>query len=180
MTENEVQDSLLTFFKALGQKDRLAIAGQLIPGPLTVPELSRRLDLKEMDLLHHLSLMQESGLVGGNEERYWFDVDALHALNRRVWPAVRPPAPKGEGGEEVIVQRYLRDGRLTDLPMKENKLEIVLRWVADQIAPDRTFTEKEISAILGEIYPDYAMLRRYLVDYGLMAREKGIYWRVQE
>ncbi|HFI0296359.1 TPA: DUF2087 domain-containing protein [Streptococcus suis] len=28
-----------------------------------------------------------------------------------------------------------------------------------------TFTEKEVNAFLAEIYDDYAILRRYLVDY---------------
>ena len=27
------------------------------------------------------------------------------------------------------------------------------------------------------LYPDYASLRRYLVDEGLLSRERGLYWR---
>jgi hypothetical protein len=32
--------------------------------------------------------------------------------------------------------------------------------------------------MLQEYHPDYAALRRYFIETGLMAREKGIYWRL--
>ena len=171
---------LLNFFKALGQKERLAIAGQLLNGPVNVPELHRRLGIKEMELQRHLALMQELGLVQGNEEAYWFDVDQLHQLNRTVWQAVQPPGEPAIDSDSAVVQRFVRDGRLLDLPIKESKLEVVLRWVVAQIPADKTFSEREISALLTEFHDDYALLRRYLVDFGLMARDQGIYWRVDQ
>ncbi len=41
------------------------------------------------------------------------------------------------------------------------------------------YPEKEINERLEHCNPDYASLRRYLIDYGLMEREKGVYWRVE-
>lgn len=40
------------------------------------------------------------------------------------------------------------------------------------------FTEKEVNAFLAEIYDDYAILRRYLVDYGYLSRDQyGLEYR---
>lgn len=44
-----------------------------------------------------------------------------------------------------------------------------------------TFTEKEVNAFLAEIYDDFAILRRYLVDYGYLSRDQyGLEYRIEE
>ena len=47
---------------------------------------------------------------------------------------------------------------------------------------DTDYTEKEVNTILRRFHIDTAALRRYLVDHGLMARERdgSRYWRVKE
>ena len=35
---------------------------------------------------------------------------------------------------------------------------------------DRQYTETEVNIQLGTLHPDFAALRRYLVDYGFLAR----------
>jgi hypothetical protein len=41
----------------------------------------------------------------------------------------------------------------------------------------RRYDEKEVNGILALWYPDYASLRRYLVDEGYLDRAGGQYWR---
>ncbi|MGZ3603043.1 MAG: DUF2087 domain-containing protein, partial [Ktedonobacterales bacterium] len=41
----------------------------------------------------------------------------------------------------------------------------------------RTYTEKEVNEILGRYHDDSATLRRELVGYKLLQRERAIYWR---
>lgn len=62
---------------------------------------------------------------------------------------------------------------------KEKKKIAALRKISEQFEPGRQYTEKEVNAILEGIYPDYATLRRYLVEYGFMARTRdcSAYWR---
>jgi hypothetical protein len=43
-----------------------------------------------------------------------------------------------------------------------------------------TYPERQVNAILQEVDPDYATLRRYLVDAGLMQRDQGVYWRTAQ
>ena len=38
--------------------------------------------------------------------------------------------------------------------------------------------EADVDTRLGEIWPDYCLLRRALVDEELLNRKVGIYWRV--
>ena len=62
---------------------------------------------------------------------------------------------------------------------KEKKKIAALRKISEQFERGRQYAEKEVNAILEEIYPDYATLRRYLVEYGFMARTRdcSAYWR---
>ena len=39
------------------------------------------------------------------------------------------------------------------------------------------YAEEQVNETLTRFHPDYASLRRYLVDEGLLSRERGLYWR---
>jgi len=74
--------------------------------------------------------------------------------------------------KKTIVERYFKDGCLLVIPKKEkDKLE-VLNEVIKLFDQYRTYTEKEINEILKTVYPDFAVIRRYLVDYGYLSRNK--------
>jgi hypothetical protein len=49
--------------------------------------------------------------------------------------------------------------------------------IAVEFEPGVRYDEKEVNAIVGRFFNDYASLRRYLIDAGLLAREHGEYWR---
>lgn len=42
------------------------------------------------------------------------------------------------------------------------------------------YDERAVNAILKRHHPDSATLRRALVNYGLMRREAGVYWRLED
>ena len=48
------------------------------------------------------------------------------------------------------------------------------------LLPDliRRNAERQVNDVLGALHPDYAALRRYLVDEHLMDRAGGEYWRI--
>lgn len=62
---------------------------------------------------------------------------------------------------------------------KEKKKIVILKKIASQFEPDRKYSEKEVNAIIKDIYDDYATVRRYLIEYGFMARTNDCteYWR---
>ena len=68
--------------------------------------------------------------------------------------------------------------RVTALPAPERKRIGLLRWFDRKFEHGRSYSELEVNAIIAEFINDYASVRRYLVDYGLMDRGAGVYWRV--
>jgi hypothetical protein len=61
---------------------------------------------------------------------------------------------------------------------KEKKKVATLKKISEQFQRERKYTEKEMNAILSDIFDDYATLRRYLVEYGFMERtaDCSSYW----
>lgn len=53
---------------------------------------------------------------------------------------------------------------------KEEKRLLIMQTIIRQFEKDRKYTEKEVNAILKDIYDDYVTIRRSLVDYGFMDR----------
>lgn len=74
--------------------------------------------------------------------------------------------------DKTIREKYFKSHLLTVIPKKEkNKLE-VLDEIIQLFEKNRKYNEKEINNILKNIYPDFALLRRYLVDYRYLNRNK--------
>ena len=49
--------------------------------------------------------------------------------------------------------------------------------IAGGFAPGRDYSEDEVNRILQNLHSDHATLRRYLVDAGLLRRDRGVYRR---
>jgi hypothetical protein len=82
---------------------------------------------------------------------------------------------------ETILKNYFRngpEGLLKTFSMKEKHKVVVIRHLAKRFDPDRYYTEKEVNEILKGAYEDFATLRRYLIEYGLMDRKPdgSRYW----
>src|SRR5262245_10235170 len=79
---------------------------------------------------------------------------------------------------EKVIRAFVKDGRLVSIPAKPSKRDLLLPWLLDECFPeDRDYEEKEVNMRLALLHPDVSALRRYLIDGGLMTRDKGIYRR---
>jgi|SRR5690349_9165594 len=88
--------------------------------------------------------------------------------------------PRRLTDRERVVRAFIRDGRLVSIPAKPSKRAVLLPVLLDRCFPeDRGYEEAEVNALLGQLHPDVAALRRYLVDGGLMTRDGGIYRRTR-
>ena len=79
--------------------------------------------------------------------------------------------------ERVLHNFFTPDGRLHTIPSKHAKLLVVLDHLAQSFEPGRRYPEAEVNAMLERLHPDYAALRRYLVENQFLTREAGVYWR---
>jgi len=68
-------------------------------------------------------------------------------------------------------------GRLLSIPVQRKKRLAVLTWLVEDFQPGRLYAEAEVNRIIQRRHPDFAALRRYLVDEELMQRRRSVYWR---
>lgn len=185
MSEEQFQ-TLLNFFKVLGNESRLKILGLLANQERSVGELAALLELREPTVSHHLSTMKELGLVNvraeGNTRIYWLDVKFLESMSKDILSQAQLAELAPAGGENrwerKVLSTFVENGRITQLPTRRKKQAIVMQWVADQFEYNVHYPEAELNERLKELNPDFASLRRYLIDHKLMERDKNIYWRI--
>lgn len=79
--------------------------------------------------------------------------------------------------QRVLGNFLAPDGTLRTIPGKHAKLLVVLDHLAQAFEPGRTYPEPEVNEVLGRFHPDFAALRRYLVENDFLTREDGVYWR---
>jgi hypothetical protein len=79
--------------------------------------------------------------------------------------------------DQRVVDTFVKDGRLVQMPARHAKRRIVLDAIAQRFEIGTTYSETEVNAILRELYDDVAALRRYLVDEDFLSRADGRYWR---
>ena len=83
-----------------------------------------------------------------------------------------------EAWRTLVRHRYFdEDGRLLTMPRKQSRKLAVLDLIASRFVPGVHYLEVEVNRELIGIYPDYVALRRALIDFGLMDRADGRYWR---
>lgn len=72
-------------------------------------------------------------------------------------------------------------GKITQLSRKNNTRFATLSYLAEKFEADRNYTEKEVNSICQEwhTFDDFFLLRRELIDYGLLCRESNgsRYWK---
>jgi len=169
-------EDLSLLFKALADPARLRILGLLAERPLAGHELADRLDLTPPTISHHMRRLVAARLVDvvpdAQSRIYSLRTDAIREISTSVLN--QQAAPESE--EEYAVLRAFFDGpRLRQIPASRKKRVVVLRRLLERFAPGRDYTEAEVNEMLREAHDDVATLRRELVDYGFMARDRGIY-----
>ena len=84
--------------------------------------------------------------------------------------------------EEIkkVLNIYFKEERLIQIPKKEKKRVIILLYISRKFQKNTYYTEKEVSEILKDVFEDFVMIRRYLIDYKLLNRNKEgtKYWVV--
>ena len=80
--------------------------------------------------------------------------------------------------DKSILERYFQDGMLTIVPSKHTAKVQVMEYIITFIEPQRVYTEKEVNELIKPIYHDFAIIRRYLIDFRLLSRSKDgkEYW----
>lgn len=83
-----------------------------------------------------------------------------------------------EEEKQKILTTYFKDGLLETFPRKEKRKVVILEAIVQYFDKDEIYSEREVNEKLKMIYPDFATIRRYLIDYGMLERNKDgtAYW----
>lgn len=169
-------EELSLLFKALADPARLRILGLLAERPLAGHELADRLALTPPTISHHMRRLVAARLVDvvpdAQSRIYSLRSDAIREISGSVL-SDRAAQPASE--EDAVLRAFFDGPRLRQIPAARKKRVIVLRRLLERFDPDRSYPESEVNELLREAHDDVATLRRELVDYGFMARDRGIY-----
>ena len=197
LAADENHADLLRFFKALADETRLKMAGLLASKPRSGEQLAEHLNIKPATVSHHLAKLADAGLVTstaeGHKKFYSLRLDAVRATAQQLHtkdPGLLVPedadatkfypnrVPYDEYDRKVLKDFFNSDGSLRQLPMQRKKFLVVLKHIVKDIESGCEYTEKQINALLKRWHPDTASLRRGMIDFRLMERKSGIYWRL--
>lgn len=187
MNEPQFTLELVAFFKALADVSRLKIVGLLANQSYSVEQLAAVLKLSESTVSHHLARLTEAGLVEARTSSYYsiysLKKDALEEMARRLlsreaFTALTDGADLEAYDRKVLHDYLLPDGRLKEIPAQRKKLEVILRYVCRDFTLEARYSEKQVNELLARYHDDTATLRRELVGYKLLGRDKGEYWKM--
>lgn len=74
-----------------------------------------------------------------------------------------------------VLKNFFEGERLLTISARRKQRVIVLQRLLMRFDPARSYTELEVNDLLRPAHEDVASLRRELVDYGYMSRERGVY-----
>ena len=157
---------------------RLAALGRSAEGTLTPEALTEVTGVSRRKALETIAGLRLSGLTDENDR-----------LVGRVLREIAGTVPQAEAaaatitdgswtaGEVKVLETFFSGEELVEIPGNRRKRLVVLERLAQDFEPGIKYSEAEVSRHLEHYHPDYAALRRYLVEESLMTRAEGTYWR---
>jgi hypothetical protein len=176
---------MLQFCKAMADESRLKIVGLLSATEHSVQDLAGLLNLKEPTVSHHLAVLKELDLVTlraeGNVHWYRLRADVLRKISREVFSTENiariAVSAEADGWDQKVLDNFVRDQRLTEIPVSRKKRWVILKWLVRDFEPGANYSEADVNTILKVHHDDCATLRRELIGYRMLARAAGIYRR---
>jgi hypothetical protein len=156
---------------------RLAILGAAAAAPIDPEAIAGALDVPVRRVMREAAGLEAVGLLENGRLVTERLREVAKALPQQ--PDASALALEGEWNEDEakLLATFFSGSRLTAIPEKRSKRRVVLERLAQEFEPGVRYDEREVNFTLQLFHADFAALRRYLVDEGLMARERGVYWR---
>jgi hypothetical protein len=180
-------DTTLAFLKALANEQRLRIVGLLMERQRSVQELATLLQLKEPTVCHHLAVLNKVALLDmtADGNTHWYKVrdSRILAISRSVFGKEGieiDPGVDEKRWDKRVLENFVVQGQLTQIPASRKKRWIVLRWLAEKFKLGEEYSEASVNKIIQRHHWDSATLRRELIGYRMLKRQKGVYWRQPE
>lgn len=173
----------LCLLKTIADETRLKILRALFEKDLYVELLAERLNLSQATVSFHMKKLMQAGLVDARREQYY----TVYSLRREVFGhsledlifrrdlGETAEALREEQYRRKVLKSFMPDGYCEQMPAQLKKRMIVYREIFSRFEPGRSYTEKEVNAIISAMHEDYCTVRRGFVGMGWMERSKGVY-----
>lgn len=151
-------------------------------------EIAKKLNISPSTVRHHKFMFREKAKQAKMylaiyekviEKKSWADENIVSIHDHATMVDERYVITEKEK-EQILsnVFESLSPLKLKIFSKKEKNKIVILTKIAEQLEKGKIYTEKELNEILQSIYDDYAVIRRYLVDYGFLERTKDCkeYW----
>jgi hypothetical protein len=175
-----VSADAVALLAALANDARLRVFARVLLTGGTTSVVAEACGLRDKDALKLLTRLESVGLVAKDGSNW---LARPEVLRQAVTDAVPEAATVGDATDATdpetaaVLRAFLPRGRLDQIPAARSKRLVVLDHIARVFEPGVRYVEKDVNGLLEAFHPDYAALRRYLVDEGFLARDAGSYWR---
>lgn len=163
----------------LAEPDRLRVYAAVVLGADLPSAVADRTGLPARSVVAALRRLQTGGLVDTVDGRLIARTEVFKDSVREYAPPPQQPAEPldPDRQKDAVLRTFIVDGRLVQIPAARGKRRVILEHLAACFEPGVRYPEKAVDAILRAWHPDYASLRRYLIDEELLARDNAVYWR---
>ena len=79
--------------------------------------------------------------------------------------------------EKNVLKTFLDGGIIRQLPAKQKKRKVILKWLAHRIPLKTKLSHADFNQLLQQYHLDSATLRRELFVFGYVDRDRDFYWR---
>jgi hypothetical protein len=168
----------MTLLAALADEARLRVFAQVLLHGGTTGEVAAASGLRDKEALRLLTRLESVRLLSREHSGWVAHPELLRETVAAAAPE-RQPVDHGASDPDTasVLRAFLPGGRLERVPASRGKRLVVLNHIAMVFEPGVHYPEREVNTLLTAFHPDYAALRRHLVDEGFLTRGGGAYWR---
>ena len=159
----------------LGDDERLRVVAAIALGARTVDDVANSGDLKPQEVRRALPRLMSAGVVE-DQDGLRVDVAAFREAARDRPPRERD-LPNATPEQAQVLRNFVEEGRLRAVPVRAAQRRVVLEYLAERFDDGVEYPEAQVNELLSRFHDDYASLRRFLVDEGLLTRQAGRYRR---
>ncbi len=168
----------IDFLRLAVDQRRLAVLGLAAVGPVDVDAVATRLDIPLREAREIVGKLRVAGIL---DESFQLVRAVLEDIGANLARAESASEEVLDGPwtdeERTVLRTFFTGAKLTSIPMNRAKRRVVLELLAQEFEPGVRYSEREVSGRLQLFHPDYAALRRYMVDEQILTRADGVYWR---
>lgn len=157
---------------------RLALLGRAAEGRLVASEVADSFDVPMRKVAEAIGKLRAAGLI--DDELRLSQSSLRQAV--QMLPTAETAADVITDGpwsrdEKTVLRRFFSGTRLTEIPSNRTKRRLVLERLAQEFEPGFRYQEQDLNFTLQLFHPDYASLRRNMIEEGILTRSEGVYWR---